>query len=67
MALAVTACSSGGSDEPTAVGTAQAATAPSTIAPTTIAPTTETATFVGSEANVPYTFTMPAGWENSGW
>ena len=41
--------------------------APTTVAPTTVAPTTETGVFVGSEGDVPWTVTMPAGWENSGW
>ena len=36
--------------------------APTTVAPTTVAPTTETGVFVGSEGDVPWTFTMPAGW-----
>ena len=38
-----------------------------TVAPTTVAPTTESGTFVTSEGDVPFTFTMPAGWENIGW
>jgi hypothetical protein len=38
-----------------------------TVAPITVAPTTETGTFVGSEGDVSYTFTMPAGWDNIGW
>ncbi|MET0910209.1 MAG: hypothetical protein ABWZ99_12115, partial [Ilumatobacteraceae bacterium] len=41
--------------------------APTTIAPTTIAPTIETVVVVGAEGDVPITFTMPAGWKNSGW
>ena len=65
--LAVAACSSGGSEETTAGGTAQAVTAPPTVAPTTVAPTMETGVFVGSKGDVPWTVTMPAGWENSGW
>jgi hypothetical protein len=39
--------------------------APTTVAPTTVAPTTETGAFAGSEGDVPWTVTMPAGWENS--
>ena len=35
--------------------------------PTTVAPTTETGVFAGSEDDVSWTVTMPAGWENSGW
>ena len=41
--------------------------APTAVPTTTVAPTTETGTFVGSEGDVPFTFTMPAGWKNSGW
>jgi hypothetical protein len=41
--------------------------APTAVPPTTVAPTTESGAFVGPEGDVPFTFTMPAGWENSGW
>ncbi len=57
----------GTSDDETPAPADAPTVAPTTVAPTTVAPTTEAGTFVGSEGDVPFTFTMPAGWESIGW
>jgi hypothetical protein len=69
--ISLAACSSGASDNPTAVDTSEP-TLPTTAPPTpteataTVGPGTGTGYFVGSAPEVPVTFTMPAGWESDG-
>ena len=64
--LAVAACSSDGSDETTAVGTARRRHRRASHR-RHAAPTADSGVFVGSEDDDPWTVTMPADGENSSW